>query len=89
VREVRNSVCGALGSGELGLAECLAMADDPAAAEIQLGVLLDSLPRVRKVDARRALAARGIEGRRAIGRLDDDTVTQVLELAAELSGQVS
>lgn len=86
VRNVRATTLEALESGDLSLRRCFADTDSPAVAEIHILDLLEALEPVRKVDARRALAAAGVAGDASLGATSASDRTKVLEIADRLCG---
>jgi hypothetical protein len=84
LREVRSSVLGALESGELSLEQCFAMVDDQAVGAVHVGRLVEALPWVRKVDARRAMAAAGLSGEVSLTEVPVRDRAVVLEIAEGL-----
>ena len=84
LRQVRASMLSALGSGELSLEGCFELHEDPAVAAIHVGRLLEAVPGVRKVDARRALDAAGITGDVSLGAVSLRERAVVIEIANSL-----
>ena len=81
LRQVRASILSALGSGELSLEGCFELHEDPAVAAIHVGRLLESVPGIRKVDARRALDSAGIAGDVSLGATPVRERAVVIEIA--------
>lgn len=84
LRQVRASVLSALDSGELSLEGCFELSEDPAVAAIHVGSLLQAVPGIRKVDARRALDSTGIAGDVSLGATSVRDRAGVIEIARSL-----
>ncbi len=84
LRQVRSSVLTALGSGEMSLQGCFELHDDPAVAAIHIGCMLEAVPGIRKVDARRALESAGIAGDVSLGSTSMRDRAEVIEIAGSL-----
>ena len=84
LRRVRASILSALASGELSLEGAFELHDDPAVAAIHVGGLLEAVPGIRKVDARRSMDSAGIAGDVSLGSTSVRDRAGVIEIARSL-----
>lgn len=84
VRDVRARTLDALASGGMSLTDCFEADGDPALRAIHMGNLLEALPGVRKVDARRAMESAGVAGDVSLGATSARDRAKVLEIAERL-----
>lgn len=80
MRRVRAEVVDAVADGTISLSSVFdRSADDPMMADIKILTVLESVPDVGKVRARRLLEAVGIAESDRIDQLDDDRRSSLLE----------
>ncbi len=79
LRCCREQVTGGLLRAEWTLGEVFSRRHDHGVGEIHLLAVLEALPGVRMIDARRWLRERSLNPRTALCRLDDELSTRVLE----------
>ena len=84
LRQQRAETLASLESGEVSLADCFSRAGDDAIGAIAIGCLLEAVPGVRKVDARRAMAAAGISGDVSLADCPVRDRSEVIEIARRL-----
>ena len=81
-RRARDALISEVSEGNLDLPAAVSRAtSDPATAGLRVVVLLESLPGVGKVAARRALRDLGIGDHRPIGELEPDDVAALTEVS--------
>lgn len=79
-RRVREQTRAELSDGSVAVADVLESgSDDPMVGAVRLLWVLESLPGARKSDTRRALAALGLDGDRAISDLSPQERATVLD----------
>ncbi|MGI9577429.1 MAG: hypothetical protein ACR2OH_04475, partial [Microthrixaceae bacterium] len=85
LRTVRDHTIEAISSGRMSVAEALDASGDPAVGWIHLGLCLEALSGVRKIDVRRALADGGLSGDVSLSELSARDREVVLDIADRLA----